>query len=571
MKLSAVGFHMGSTIIHLSNKYPTVQEILLEIIQNCIDKNARDVWVTLNQKSRSISVRDNGDGVSKEEFDTALEQIGMTMKKDTALGRFGIGLISPVDKCEKFTFISTPKKDPHNYLEWTFVTEEIRSQKEVFIPFKSRTDLWFGDYHGRHVQGVNWRTEVKLEKYTKDIFRSKVTMEALCESIYIKFNEAMKRRKVVIHVTIATENGGRQHQDIHPKDFEGVKIPEIVIPDKDAGNTHFRLFLTRKTSKGANGKVRVGELNNDFRISFAQFVKSLPEGCRLEDRAVEALTSGIFEGDILTSKSRFHSNRRGFEPNDALIGFATAVDEWFFKNGSGHYEEARETKQAEKYQSLGLRSLKVLEAIVKSPEGEHLMKVINSFGLGTIGTGHVSKRGSETGYTSVSTEGSHPSTDSDKPEPRDRNVPKDEHVGHNPFTVIGPRGSKRTIVRSGSLGIQLVHEALEGNRLYELDKSNGLLRMNVRHPLWISCEEHSEKTVMRFQEYLMLQALAIEAVPEDWRENTRLAVEEILIAPYAFMLINADSLAGRAVGRPRARFDKVVPKAKKTKSLAIAK
>src|SRR5437762_1001324 len=103
MKSSAVGFHMGSTMLHLSGKYPTLLEVLLETIQNCIDKNSRDIWVTINQKSRNLTIRDDGDGVSGEEFNKALDQIGMTMKKESALGRFGLGLVSPVGKCEKFT------------------------------------------------------------------------------------------------------------------------------------------------------------------------------------------------------------------------------------------------------------------------------------------------------------------------------------------------------------------------------------------------------------------------------------------------------------------------------------
>lgn len=568
MKSSAVGFHMGSTILHLSGKYPTLLEVLLEIIQNCIDKNARDIWVTINQKARNIMVRDDGDGVTKEEFDKALDQIGMTLKKESALGRFGLGLISPVGKCEKFTFVSTPRGDPHSYIEWTFRTEDIKEQKEVHIPLRTRPDLWFGDYHGRGTTGVNWRTEVKLEKYIKDRFLSKVTMESLCEGIITKYNEAMKRRKVVVHVTVTTETGERQHQDVYPKDFEGQKLPEMVLADKNAGDTHFRLFLARKTAKGPAGKVRVGEVNNDFRISFAQFSRSLPEGCKLSDEAVHAFTSGIFEGDILTSRAKFHSNRRGFEVNDALIGFAAAIDSWFIKHGLDPFMDAQETKQAERYQSLGLRSLKVLEAIVNSPVGEHLMKVINSFRRGTIGPGHVEKPGNETPYTALSAEGTHSGSAGSGESPRAKNEPKTEHEGHHPYTVIGPRGQRRIIVRSGSLGIQLVHETLEGNRLYELNTETGLLHMNVRHPLWLQCEENGEKTIMRFQEYLMLQALAIEAVPEEWREYARLAVEEVLTAPYVFMLINADSLSGRTVSRLKSV---TTQPEKKTKSVAISK
>jgi hypothetical protein len=428
--------------------------------------------------------------------------------------------------------------------------------------------LWFGDSGGRGTTSVNWRTEVKIEKYTKDRFLSKLTMESLTESISAKFNEAMKRKKVVVYIAITPEKGEKQKQEVHPKDFEGMRLPEVRISRKDAGDTIFRLFLARPTVKGKIGKVRVGEINNDFRISFAMFARSLPEGCKLSEEAVQAFTSGIFEGDILSSKAKFHSSRRGFETGDALVGFAESIDAWFIEHGLEPFLDAKETKQAERYQNWGLRSLKVLEELVKGPAGEQLRKVIESFRYGTIGDGHVDRPGSETSYRAISTEGSHGAeTESDA---RSKTSPALEREGHHPFTSVGPRGKKRVIVRSGSLGIQLVHEPMGSEKLYELEVDNGLLRVNIQHPLWVMCEEAGEKAAMRFQEWLMLQALSIEAIPEDFREFARLAVET-QNAPYAYMLINADSWAGRIIQSRKSAMASRDETSKKPKSIVLSK
>lgn len=548
MESSSLGFHEGAMLLHASSRYPTLLEVLFEAVQNAIDKNAKDIWININQKSRAATVRDNGDGVTQVEFESALDSVGQTKKKSDALGRFGLGLVSPVGKCQVYTFTSTPRNDPKNYRRWKFVHDVIAEQKSVFIPIEPRPELWFGDYRGRGVTAVKWRTEVSLEKYTKDKHVSKVTIESLAEGIITKFNEAMKRKRVVVYITITTEDGVRQTQEVRPKDFEGTKLPEIHIKGKNGGETVFHLYLARKTSKGSNGCVKVGEVGNDFRIGFPMFNRSLPVECKLSDEAVQALSSGIFEGDILDTKARFHSSRRGFEANDFLVDFVEAIDDWFIKHGLDPYLDSQETKKSERYQSLGLRSLKVIEALTKSDVGEELLKVINSFKVGTIGTGHVERPGKETHYTSASTDGTNSSPRTGESD-RVKSPPSIEHEGHNPFTVIGPRGQKRVAVRSGSLGIQLLHEVMDGSNLYILETDTGLLRLNVRHPLWIQCEEHSDKTLMRFQEYLILQALSLESVPDEWRDQARLSVE-VMNGPYVFMLVNADSLAGR-IPNPR--------------------
>lgn len=572
MKTSALGFHEGSMLLHASGRYPTLLEVILEAVQNAIDKNARDVRININQKTHNLTVRDDGDGTTQEEFEKSLESVGQTRKKADALGRFGLGLVSPVGKCEKYTFTSTPRNDPRGYMEWTFVHDEIREQKEVRIPLRTRPDFWFGTHSSsRNITAVNWRTEVKLEKYTKDRFVSKVTMESLAEGILTKFNEAMKRKKVFVHITITTEDGDRQTQEVRPRDFEGQRLPEAVVTNKNSGETIFRLYLARKTHKGSAGRVTVGETNNDYRISFAMFARSLPHECKLDEDTVMALTSGIFEGEILTSRARFHSGRRGFEANDALVGFAESIDTWFLQYGIEPFVDAKETKQAERYQNLGLRSLKVIEAIVKSAVGTHLLSVINSFSKGTIGTGHVNQPGKETPYTAVSTDGGREKGEPAGDSSAGRSEPSAEHKGHNPFVAVGPQGKKRVVVRNGSFGIQLVHEVLEGDKLYFLERRTGLLHLNVRHPLWIQCEEHNEKTVMRFQEHLILQAISIEAIPEDWREFARLGIEEIN-APYVYLLINGDSLSGR-IPTHQKRVPAVAPAkvSKKSKSLVISR
>ena len=75
---------------------------------NRLDTSEFTGTIGLPIPSTDIAIRDDGDGVGQEEFDEALQQVCHSQKTHGKLGRFGIGLISPLDKCERSTFTSCP-------------------------------------------------------------------------------------------------------------------------------------------------------------------------------------------------------------------------------------------------------------------------------------------------------------------------------------------------------------------------------------------------------------------------------------------------------------------------------
>lgn len=558
MSRSPFGFHQGSALLKLASFYPRLLDVLLEEVQNCIDKGARMVQVIINQKTRNIAIRDDGDGVSQHEFEQALTSISKTMKdrKKGKLGRFGLGLISPLGKCERFVFTSTSKRDPRAYLEWTFVTKDLEEQETIRgIPMRARQDLLFrrGDSHNvRGTTTVPWRTEVRIEHYTNDRQINRVSLESLREGILDRFGPSMRRNQVVVTVRLTHESGECSTLDIKAKDFEGVKLPDATIEDRsNKSRTWFKLYLARKTEKGRRGKVLVGEVDNDFRFDFSTFVRYLGDGFDLADEAVAALKSGVFEGEILNDVVQLHENRKTFLANEALLSFCAAIEEWFELHGKKHFKAAQEEKQEERYQTLGTRSMRVIEEMLKLPAFSGLLKAIDSFKKGSIGPGHAEYAGKTSPDTSIavrgntgrSNEGRENTGDSEGRTPPQNDLPKDR-----PLTVVGPRGVNRTIVRGHSTGLQLAHVAMPGSQsLWVLDEVMGVLKINVLHPLWLQCEEHNDRSLMRFQEYLMLQALGLQAAPQDWAQFARLVFDE-LNAPYAYMLVHGDALAGRLPG-----------------------
>lgn len=571
---SAFSMHEGETLIREAGQYPTLLDVVLEGVQNAIDKMATVIRLTINYRSRNMTLRDNGNGVTREEFERALQSVGHTIKRDDKLGRFGLGLVSPLGKCESFTFTSTPRTDPSAFIEWTFVTEDLRSQRKISgIPLRKRNDVQYAKDGGGKISGrdvVDWRTEVAIHNFARDRFVSSsgMNVDVLRDAVVEKFGVVMRRNDVVIAVTLVDHDGNRNTTEIVAPEFSGIKLSEVTVESKKAGKCVFRLFLARRGPKGRRaGKVLVGIVGDDFRFGFDLFANSLPADMRPNEEAIQALASGLFEGEIVGTWLKLHANRKSFEVNEELAGFCGAISEWFETVGKEHYREAKDARAEERMQELGLRSLRVIEEMMRNPACDALKKVIASFNRGIVGAGHAPK-GRGVMLTSLkslrailpsSSSGSNGSGGTGSP-----SVPKDDH----PLVAAGPRGQRRKSVKSTSLGLTLVHEPLGGERLWVLDAHDGVLTLNTRHPVWVECDERGDSTVMRFQEFLILEALSTYTLPEMMRESVRANRDEMSTA-YAFLLIHGDSIAGRGPGRPRKDQTGRKATTKKVRSLAL--
>ena len=111
--VAKLSLHIGRALLQVASAYPTLRKVIAEATQNALDANASKIIIDVNLKDRQVTIQDNGDGVSEEAFNEAIQMIcesrkllGTDQKK---LGRFGIGLIAGLGKCKEFCFISRPK------------------------------------------------------------------------------------------------------------------------------------------------------------------------------------------------------------------------------------------------------------------------------------------------------------------------------------------------------------------------------------------------------------------------------------------------------------------------------
>jgi len=523
----------GAVLLHLARIYPRLFEVILEIVQNALDIDVRAtrIWIYMSLQGRTLTVRDNGQGTSVERFNAALASIAQPGRKgEGGLGQFAIGLVSPLGKCKRFVFTSCMAPNRTGYNEWVFNTENLTSQSSnLTIPMRQRLDLAFGSGHDSNVTHVPWRSAMELYDLVKDDMVTRVDMDELAGAIVDRFGTTMHKNKVTISIIIVDADGKKaERSNVTASGFKGTPLPELILGDKETGKTIFRLFVASQTVKGRNGKVLMGVEGSDFRFPFHYFARSTED--LLPAEVTSAINSGLFEGEIISERAKLMASRRSFERNDDFKNLCDAIKDWFSQCGRARFEELKEARKEQRYQQLGLCSINVLQQLLLQPENDYLRKVIESFNKGTIGDHHfdLPSRSSQ-GHNSVSLQGTGrhvPCEPGCGQKPGEK--PDGEKKGHMPFTVAGTRGCQRRLVKKSSFGLQLLHEAMEGSPdLWKLNCGQGILSFNIRHPLWTVCDEKSDTILMKLQEFVVIQALTLHAMPENLRQQQRMILDEL--------------------------------------------
>lgn len=533
--------HKGRLILMAADRYDDLTKTIEEAVQNALDKKASNIQIAIDYRKRNVTIRDNGEGVSVSEFSNViLKSIGESQKKSgTSLGQFGIGLVSPLGKCEYFTFTSCPAPLNSGYAEWKLDSESIAQQaKDVTIPLVRRHDLAFvppgqlapANHSSQKKVQCWWRTQVEMVNLKADKIMTTVDPEILKYNIRNKFQTVMLRNKTTVSIKLFDENGVEKRLSFEGDSFSGTALPEVVYNLDSVGKVVIKMFLTSKKNREARAKkqnvhITFGKIDNDYRIVFANFLKSVNHkannghGLSPEKATIEALHSGLFEGEILGENVSIPAERTFFEANDALMGLYIAMDQWYAEHGHEYYHKAKFEQKDERYQQLGAQSLTLLSGLLQRPECEHLMKAVNSIAkLGTIGTGHAAPSNRTVGPAKTTTAlAIRPDTagrkgGSNKENGNSKVEEPKERKSHIPFTVQGPKGQHRKTVKSNSIGLELAYDPhTDSKELWELDRTTGVLTFNTTHPYWVAVDKN-DTMVRQLQEFTVLQALSIEDV-----------------------------------------------------------
>jgi len=100
------------------NLYRSFATILGEAISNSWDADAKNVWIYVNKEKNSFFIKDNGDGMTSDDFQKKFLKIGYSKRKKYGnvskkgrpyIGRKGIGKLALLSCADKITIISKTK------------------------------------------------------------------------------------------------------------------------------------------------------------------------------------------------------------------------------------------------------------------------------------------------------------------------------------------------------------------------------------------------------------------------------------------------------------------------------
>ena len=108
-----------SVLNHLGrNLYRSFITVLGEAISNSWDADAENVWINIDRENNSLIIKDDGLGMSSEDFQNKFLKIGYSKRKDGQtksnsdrpfIGRKGIGKLALLSCAEKIHIISKKK------------------------------------------------------------------------------------------------------------------------------------------------------------------------------------------------------------------------------------------------------------------------------------------------------------------------------------------------------------------------------------------------------------------------------------------------------------------------------
>ena len=503
-----MGIHVGKALGYIVNLYPTIVSVVLELVQNSLDSNAKDIAVIIDHQKRDIKVRDDGEGISTEKFAEAISKVCDSLKGKDKLGQFGIGMLSPLGKCKEFDITSIPKGLNSGYNKWFFNSDRILKNGDLpEIPHSELNKAIFSR-SGKAMKDkdvYNWRTQVNIREFKTDRGITTASVVELQRLISGRFSEAMKRLNASVLICIKDADGKTEKLTFKAAEFRGEKMKPVIYGEPATGQTYFEIYISPKMASGRKGEVSIGIKNDLFRIGFKDFAKSITDYIKPE--TLQMLTSGTFEGLIVSDKCSLHQNRKEFLEDDHLMNLAIHLDEWAKNYAQPAMVSMKDSQRDEWLQAVGSVAISMLESSIKN-ELPHLLAVVKSFKKGFLtvprkeeGQDHKSKKASSP-EKYAKQKGGHSSS------------PK-ESSEDIVMTVAGPHGQKRRLVSGSSTGLQFVYEELPGNdHHWEFDSETGILSFNMRSDIWERMERAGDRSLILYQEYVGIKALEMQLEPE---------------------------------------------------------
>ena len=160
--------------------YTSFPQALKEFISNASDAYASEVRFQFDEEFNSLTIRDDGEGMSKEDFVNVFASVGRSgrsvppsknaiAKKRMKIGRFGIGALAVVGTAQRFTVRSVKRGSRSGFeasVDLNDLKENYNQGKDLKSVWKFAMSDWVGEKVSTHF------TEITLDGLRPDIRQS---------------------------------------------------------------------------------------------------------------------------------------------------------------------------------------------------------------------------------------------------------------------------------------------------------------------------------------------------------------------------------------------------------------
>lgn len=223
-----------SVLNHLGrNLYRNIITVIGEAISNSWDADAHNVWITIDRGEKSMVIRDDGSGMSREDFQEKFLKIGYSKRKNgnyrselnrPYIGRKGIGKLALLSCAQKIHVISKKKGEEviggviDNSMLDKAITEDLNSQEYML---ESLEEDFLKDMD-RYPKG----TQIKFENVNNGFFN---TIDYIKKAIalYFRFSLIDQQFKIYVNQDLIDE---KMLQDLADETQFLWKINDILDP-----------------------------------------------------------------------------------------------------------------------------------------------------------------------------------------------------------------------------------------------------------------------------------------------------------------------------------------------------
>lgn len=481
------GLHFGNVVGYLALAYKQPIQVILELIQNSIDAEARNIFLKIDHKRKIIYCADDGIGESAENLQKRFSCIGETQKVGK-IGHKGIGNLAPLAIAESFRITTRFKSDSKSRFHSVNLRNSDLEDHKEGIPLQINQES--KDYRPGSINKLMVDFSISTLHMTTNVKKPGLMKLGSASEIAKAIEERFAHQILGKNIRVFVESNA-QRVKVNPKPFTGEAHETTISTSR--GDVRFEIYSQPKPDRKPRINIVHGE-NEDSQ-------SSIGIDCMLDvsPEIKSIFSSGYFQGNIYVPFCKLTPSRDEFEYDEDLGMLWDTIDEWAKKYGRPILDKIIEDKEDLMISRALLQALGLVEGYLKvNPQ---IAKVFNS----PVSKGHANTDGDPPTNNLLSRD---PLKNKGISGERNGSDARERSMMHNGVRNAG--GAKR-VQRKNQKGIQAEYRIprLDEPRDWRSKREGAVIVFNAAHPDWNKLVSMKDDMLAKYCAQLILKEFCL--------------------------------------------------------------